>query len=269
MRCTIKGFSLPVAMLVAGCVVVAGCGSGAKSAIGSATSRVASAASSVTGGATAPATPTPTPTPTVTTTATPTAAPSTATVTATETATATPPTESVTSPPPVISPSAAASGGSSGTSLLWLWILLGVLILAGLITWIVRSGRHRSASAADWRSRLIDAYAKGSALHDAMSVAEVQGDLAAGDARARWYDIQRRADDLAQTLYALREAAPDPEDEARIADVLASLQAVRSAMDAERAPGGARQELAEVVRRRLYAFESSLRALRADDEQIP
>jgi hypothetical protein len=49
--------------------------------------------------------------------------------------------------------------------------------------------------------------------------------------------------------------------------VLASLQAVRSAMDAERAPGGARPELAEVVRRRLYAFESSLRALRADDEQ--
>lgn len=270
MRCTIKGFSLPVAMLVAGCLVVAGCGSSAKSAIGSATSRVASAASSVTGGATAPAapTPTPTPTPTVTTTATPTAVPSTATVTATETATATP-TESATSPPPVTSPSAAASGGSSGTSLLWLWILLGVLILAGLITWIVRSGRHRSAAAADWRSRLIDAYAKGSALHDAMSVAEVQGDLAAGDARARWYDIQRRADDLAQTLYALREAAPDPDDEARIADVLASLQAVRSAMDAERAPGGTRPELADVVRRRLYAFESSLRALRADDEQIP
>ncbi len=256
MRCTIKGFALPVAMLVAGCLV-AGCGSGAKSAIGSATSRAASAVSSATGGATA--TPTPTETPT-----TPTAEPSTATVTATETATAAP-TESVTSP----APSAAASGGSSGTSLLWLWILLGVLILAGLITWIATSGRRRKAAAAGWRSRLIDAYAKGSALHDAMSVAEVQGDLGGGDARARWYDIQRRADDLAQTLYTLREAAPDPEDQAAIADVLASLQAVREAMDAERAPGGARPELAEVVRRRLYAFESSLRALRAGDEQNP
>ena len=262
MRFTIKGFSLPVAMLVAGCLV-AGCGSGVNSAIGSATSRAASAVSSATGGATATPTPTVAPTPT----ATPTAVPSTATVTATETATTAPPTESVTSPAPATSPSAAASGGSSGTSLLWLWILLGVLILAGLITWIARSGRRRSAGAANWRSRLIDAYAKGSALHDAMSVAEVQGDLAASDARARWYDIQRRADDLAQTLYALREAAPDPEDQARIADVLASLQAVRSAMDAERAPGGARPELAEVVRRRLYAFESSLRALRASDEQ--
>jgi hypothetical protein len=265
MRCTIKGFALPVAMLVAGCLV-AGCGSGVKSAIGSATSRaasaVSSATSSATGGATATPTPTETPTPTPTETpTTPTAEPSTATVTATETATATP-TESVT-------PSAAASGGSSGTSLLWLWILLGVLILAGLITWIATSGRRRKAAAAGWQSRLIDAYAKGSALHDAMSVAEVQGDLGGGDARARWYDIQRRADDLAQTLYTLREEASDPEDQAAIADVLASLQAVRSAMDAERAPGGARPELTEVVRRRLYAFESSLRALRAGDEQYP
>jgi hypothetical protein len=265
MRRTIKGFSLPVAMLLAGCLL-AGCGSGVKSAIGSATSRAASAVSSATGGATATPTPTVTPTPTPTPTpTTPAAEPSTETVTATETATAAP-TESVTSPAPA-SPSAAASGGSSGTNLLWLWILLGVLILAGLITWIATSGRRRKAAAAGWRSRLIDAYAKGSALHDAMSVAEVQGDLGAGDARARWYDIQRRADDLAQTLYTLREEAPDPEDQAAIADVLASLQAVRSAMDAERAPGGARPELTEVVRRRLYAFESSLRALRADDEQ--
>jgi len=261
MRFTIKGFSLPVAMLVAGCLV-AGCGSSVKSAIGSATSRAASAASSATAGSTVTPTPTPTPTPT-----TPTAEPSTQTVTATETATATP-TESATSPAPATSPSAAASG-SSGTSLLWLWILLGVLILAGLIAWIVTSSRRRSADPAGWRSRLIDAYAKGSALHDAMVVAEAQGDLASSDARARWYDIQRRADDLAQTLYALREAAPDTEDQAGIGDVLASLQAVRSAMDAERAPGGARQELAEVVRRRLYAFESSLRALRAGDEQYP
>ena len=268
MRFTIKGFSLPVAMLVAGCLV-AGCGSSAKSAIGSATSRAASAVSSATAGRTATPTPTVTPTPTPTPTpTTPTAVPSTETVTATATATAAP-TESATSPTPTTSPSAAASGSSSGTSLLWLWILLGVLILAGLIAWIVTSGRRRSAATAGWRSRLIDAYAKGSALHDAMVVAEAQGDLASSDARARWYDIQRRADDLAQTLYALREAAPDPEDQAGIGDVLASLQAVRSAMDAERAPGGARQELAEVVRRRLYAFESSLRALRAGDEQYP
>ena len=158
----------------------------------------------------------------------------------------------------------AAPVASSGTSLIWLWVLLGVLVLAGLIALIARSARRRSAAAAGWRSRLVDAYAKGSALHDAMSVAEAPGGLAAADAAARWSDIQRRADDLAQTLYALREEVPQHSpDGARIADTLASLQAVRSAMDAERAPGGASPEQADVARSRLASFESSLRALAA------
>jgi hypothetical protein len=160
----------------------------------------------------------------------------------------------------------AAPVASSGTSLIWLWVLLGVLVLAGLIALIARSSRRRSAAAAGWRSRLVDAYAKGSALHDAMSVAEAPGRLATADAAARWSDIQRRADDLAQTLYALRGAVPqDSADRARVDDTLASLQAVRSAMDAERAPGGASLEQAEVVRARLASFELSLRALRASD----
>ena len=173
-------------------------------------------------------------------------------------------TVTVTSAPTAPATGSAAPAASSGTSLTWLWILLGVLVLAGLIALIVRSSRRRSAGASGWRSRLVDAYAKGSALHDAMSVAEAPGGLAAPDAAARWSDIQRRADDLAQTLYALREEVPQHSpDGARIADTLASLQAVRSAMDAERAPGGASVGQADVVRSRLASFEASLRALRA------
>jgi hypothetical protein len=173
-------------------------------------------------------------------------------------------TVTVTSAPAAPATGSAAPAASSGTSLIWLWALLGVLVLAGLIALIARSGRRRSAAAAGWRSSLVDAYAKGSALHDAMSVAEAPGGLAAADAAARWSDIQRRADDLAQTLYALREEVPQHSpDGARIADTLASLQAVRSAMDAERAPGGAGYEQAGVVRSRLASFESSLRALGA------
>jgi hypothetical protein len=267
MRCTSRGFLLPVAILAAGCLA-AGCGSSVKSAIGSVASKTATSPATP-GAATTPgATATPTVTATPTATGTPsTATPPATTATATVTATATP-TAGVTTPVPTTSPTAAVSGSGSGTSLIWLWVLLGVLVLAGLIAWIARSGRRRSAAAAGWRSRLIDAYAKGSALHDAMSVAESQGDLAAGDARARWFDIQRRADDLAQTLYVLREAAPDPDDQARIADVLASLQAARSAMEAERAPGGAGPQQADVVRSRLYAFESSLRAFRAGGNEF-
>ena len=171
-----------------------------------------------------------------------------------------------TSAPTGVSSSPAAS---SGTSLTWLWVLLGVLVLVVLVVWITRSGRRRSAAAAGRRSRLIDAYAKGSALHDAMTVAEVPGGLAAADAGTRWADIQRRADDLVQMLYALRAGVPeDSGDRARIDDTLASLQAVRSAMDAERAPGGASLQQAEVVRSRLASFESSLRALAPSGQPV-
>jgi hypothetical protein len=148
-------------------------------------------------------------------------------------------------------------------------VLLGAVVLIGAIVWIARARSHRAAAAAGWRSGVIDAYAKGSALHDAMSAAETPGALAAADAGARWSDIQRRGDDLGQALYALREAAPDEESRARVANALASLQAVRSAMDAERAPTGADPQLAAVVRGRLASFEVSLRALRAPDQRAP
>ena len=205
----------------------------------------------------------PTPTRTATTTGGPTAPVTTSAAPTTPTVTVTANTSA-----PAASPAASATqGAGSGTNLLWLWILLAVAALVGLIAWIAHSARRRSATAASWQSRLIDAYAKGSALHDAMNVAEAPGRLAGADAGARWADIQRRADDLAQTLYTLREAAPDPAGQARIADVLASLQAVRSAMDAERAPGGAIPQQTEVVRSRLYAFELSLRALRGSGQE--
>lgn len=253
-----KGLCLIAVILVAGCLT-AGCGSAASSAINNLKSKTATATSIPS--VTRTATPDVTSTATVTSTPTqPVPSTSTATVTATATATST----ETSTPTPTTSPSAAATG--SGTSLLWLWILLGAAALAGLIALIVRSGRRRSATAADWRSRLIDAYAKGSALHDAMSVAEAPGEFASPNAAARWADIQRRADDLTQTLYTLREAVPDDGDSARIADTLTSLQAVRSAMAAERASGGVDPQQAEVVRSRLYSFEMSLRELRQGDE---
>jgi hypothetical protein len=261
MRRSMKRLGLLAVILVAGCLA-AGCGSSASSAISNLTSRAASITATP---ADTTITPTPTvtitPTPTVTITPTPTPTiTNTTTITQTATATATPST-----PSPTATSSGPAASGSS-TNLLWLWIVLGVIVLGGLIALIVSSGRRRSATAADWRSRLIDAYAKGSALHDAMSVAEGPGEIVSANAAARWADIQRRADDLTQQLYTLREAVPDDDDRARIADTLASLQAVRSAMEAERAPGGAAPQQGEVVRSRLYSFEMSLRALRQGDQ---
>lgn len=245
MRSFTKGWFLPAVILAAGCLA-AGCGSAAKDAAGNLASKAATATASPeetpTGEtSTGPSIPTVTRTPTAR-----------ATVTATATVTA-----------PVASPTATGTESSSGSTPIWPWILLGVAVLAALTGWIVHASRRRSATAADWQSRLIDAYAKGSALHDAMAVAESPGQFAAPDAAGRWTDIQRRADDLTQELYSLREAVPDDGDRARIADTLVSLQAARSAMDAERAPGGPDPRQAEVVRDRLDSFEMSLRALRS------
>lgn len=274
MRQTLKSLRLPAAVLVLTCLT-AGCGGAASSALSKLPTPSRTGATS----AAPAATDTPATTAPATTAPATTAAPATSATTAPATTTAPTATVTVTASPTVrpstpspatsapASPAVSPTGGTgTGTSLLWLWILLAVAAVVGLVTWIAHSARRRSADAAAWRSRLIDAYAKGSALHDAMSVAETLG--AAGDAGARWADVQRRADDLTQTLYALREVAPDPADQDRIADVLVSLQAVRSAMDAERAPGGASPQQSRVVSDRLYAFESSLRALRGSDQEF-
>ncbi len=178
--------------------------------------------------------------------------------------TAAPPAPPASAPSPVTSATTTPVAGTGPTSpVVWLWVALGALVFIGLIAWIAHASSRRRAASAGWQSQVIDAYAKGAALQDAMSTAEAPGALHGADAGARWADIQRRADDLNQALYAMREAAPDEQARATVVDVLTSLQAVRSAMDAERVPGGAGGAQAEVVRNRLLAFEMSLRALRA------
>jgi len=145
----------------------------------------------------------------------------------------------------------------------WLWILLGAAgaaVIVGVAVWLARRSGKRSALAASWRSKAAGASAKGLALKDMMTTAEAPGGLAAEDASARWAGIQHRADDLAETLYELRETAPGEAEHAYVADVLASLQAVRSAMAAERAPGGAGAQQSARVHDLLLAFEASLRA---------
>jgi hypothetical protein len=255
-RLVVKGLFLTAAILGAACSVT-GCGSSGSGAIASlAPSKSISfspsrAASVPPAAASVPAT-------------------AAASVPATATAQPSVIQSATTAPAPAAQPSGspvAASGSSS--PLIWLWIVLGALVLIGVIIWIARARGGRSMAAASWQSRISDAYPKGAALHDAMSVAEGPGALAAEDAGARWTDIQRRADDLTQTLYAMREAAPSEDDRARVADVLAALQAVRSGMEAERAPGGASPRQAEVVRSRLRAFEAALRGLRAPDDGMP
>jgi len=172
------------------------------------------------------------------------------------------------SPPAAASPESTATSSSPASSLLWLWILLGVLAII-LITYLIARSRRGPKAGDVWQSRAIDAYAKGSALYDAMELAEAPGALVAQDAAARWADIQRRADDLTQTLYAMREAAPDEDKRMRSDDVLVALQSVRSAMAAERGTDVSQVPPPDLVRSRLMSFGASLQALREPDDGRP
>jgi hypothetical protein len=245
-----KSVVLVVAALAVG-LLAAGCG-----AASSISSAIRSAAPSIT----VPTLPSNNTSPTVP----PTTVPPTTVAPTTAPPTTVPPTTAAPSTPPSISPTPTSSTSSS---LVWLWVLLAAIVIIGVIVAVIvarRSGRQ-SSIAGVWRPRVIDAYSKGAALYDAISVAERSSELSAADSGARWYDIQHRMDDLTQELYAMRESAPDEDERARVSDVLGSLQALRSAMEAERAPGGAGPDHAEVVRSRLYAFDSALQALRPPD----
>jgi hypothetical protein len=96
-----------------------------------------------------------------------------------------------------------------------------------------------------------------------MAAAQTPGALAEDNAALRWADIQRRADDYSQLLYRMQQTAPGDQERLVIADVLASLQAARSAMDAERASGSPDASLSGLVRDRLSFFATTLGRLRA------
>jgi predicted small secreted protein len=206
----------------------------------------------------------------------PTAAPTTVQPSVTATTPATTPATTapaVTATPTSAAPTPTVSGSPSPApgagTLLWLWALLGVVVIIGLVTLISQAARRRAARNRTWRAMAVDAFAKGSALHDAVYAASLPGQSSlpgqygAGNAAARWADIQRRADDLTQTLYALREAAPTEDERARADDVLASLQALQSATQTgDMSPGGL---YSSNLQTRLEYFQAALQALRGPE----
>src|SRR5260370_2556393 len=109
-----------------------------------------------------------------------------------------------------VSTSVASSGGS-GSSLTWLWILIGVVALISVIVLVLvgrRVGRYvgrDSVVIGRWLSGAIEAYEKGSALHQAISAAQRPAALAAAHSGAPLADIQRRPPPLAHALHPLAE----------------------------------------------------------------
>lgn len=246
-------------IVVLGCVLAA-CGSTLSSAKQAASSLASKATATVT---TPDSTTTPTTAPPATppTTPPPTTAPPTTPVT-TITTTITPATTPANSAATTATPSPTASASGSNAALPWVLAGLAAVVLIGLIAWLAHAAGRRRSARADWNTQLIDAYAKGAALHDAMLAAEAPGALGAPDAAFRWAEIQRRADDYGQLLYRLQETARDDDERVRIAGILAALQAARSAMDAERSGTSAAAAMPGVVRDRLAYLMASLQQLR-------
>ena len=225
---------LTAVMLLAGCLVAA-CAQSARGAV--------TASSPSAGTPTTPAgQPTSTPSP-----ATPTAVPS------TPSPTAAPSTASATPSP---TPSSSTSAGGFNLNLTWVWVALGALALLGVILLATRSpARARSSgAAAGWRSRAVDAYAKGAALDSAVRAAEREGVFTEA-AGIRWADLQRRADDLTEARRV------------QVENAIFSLRAVRDAMNAERSRGDVSPPQGGVLRSRLSALESSLNTLRVPDNR--
>jgi hypothetical protein len=136
----------------------------------------------------------------------------------------------------------------------------------GIIVLATRSP-GRSAAAVNWRVRAADAYQEGGHFDSAVREGEHQRAFLDRD-DARWHDIQRRADDLTEGLYILRETAPSERRRDQVDDALAALQAVRRALDAQSAPGGASAQQSGILHSRLAALEASLNALRVSDDPL-
>ena len=240
MRRLVKSVLLAAAILVTGCLAAA--------CVQSASGAVITSSPSASAPATATAPP-PTPLP-------PSPAPS----------AANPPAAPSTAPPVTPASSSPAPSSGSGFNLIWLWAVLGGLVLVGIIVLATRSPGS-SAAAVNWRVRAADAYKEGGHFDSAVREGERQGAFLDPDGAA-WHHIQNRADNLTEALYILRETARTEGRRAQVADALAALQSVRYALDAERAQGRAGEQQSGAIRSGLLALESSLNAMRAGDDPL-
>jgi hypothetical protein len=238
MRRLVKGVLLAAAILVTGCLAAA-C---VQSASGATTSPSPSVSAPAT--ATAPPSPPPLPAPSA----------------------ASPPVAPSTAPPATPASSSPASSSGSSFNLIWLWVILGALVLVVIIVLATRSP-GRSDEAVLWRSRTAHTYEQAGAFDSAVREGERQGAYLDRDGAA-WHHIQNRAHDLTEALYILREEARTEGQRAQVEDALAALQAVRYALDGEGAPGAASAQQSETLHARLAALESSLNALRVPNDPL-
>ena len=119
---------------------------------------------------------------------------------------------------------------------------------------------------------MIDTYAKGQALADAVRIADRPGAPGAGTPPPAGPACRPARTTSPRSCTGCGRAPPARRTGCGWTDTLASLRGLRSAMADEQAAGGAggpgSPEAAQ-VHGRLMSFEESLRALRAPYEQMP
>jgi hypothetical protein len=172
-----------------------------------------------------------------------------------------PPSSAASSPSPSsTSPSPSVSGsptsGSGAFKLVYLWILIAVIVVIGLIAVISQVARGRTARRRAWRAQAVDAYTRGSGLFQSVQSATQASRYQDASAGARWADVQARAEDLTRVLSGLRGRAPGEYERARADDALNALDALRSASQAGDPAAAGR------IQARLRDFEDALQSLR-------
>lgn len=191
--------------------------------------RTASASATDTPTPTPTDTPTPTPTPTKTDTPTPTPTPTETTSTPTPTPTETTPTPTSSSP----SATATASPGSTSASpepagsstVWWPWLLAALAVIAGLIWWVLASGKRRA-----WDAAFAKSSAEARWAADVLAPSVVNRAIPAEQVASQWPDSKRRLDDLQAALYQQQADIPNPDRAQRLGVVTGAVTALTEAL---------------------------------------
>jgi hypothetical protein len=167
---------------------------------------------------------------------------------------------------------AGSQAASSGVPP-WVWVVLGLVVLAGVIALLARARGRTHAADRSSTAKALDAYSKGVALHDRLQ-AELLSPPADGPlvSAVGVSEAQRMMDGLAASLTALSLEASQDAVKAAAGRVSLSLTGLRSALQLAATAGPAseaRVAVATTLRDRLEDFAGSLGALRSAAQGQP
>jgi hypothetical protein len=154
---------------------------------------------------------------------------------------------------------ASEEAAETGNDLLWVWIVLGLIVL-GLIVAVAARGRRRGKAAAGWTSRAREPYSQAVVLRDRLA-----GELAAPELTGDRIDQALiDLDGISEKLNALTLDVPDDRSRQALSELLMTLGALRSSLQHLRlVDPEAGQAASANARGRLADLETSLLSFRS------